>query len=77
MKVLSIVFSFRNEEKNIPELIKRVSSVLKNLNDWKYELIFVNDDSSDYSEKILEESQKSHPECCQKLLNIECASKRY
>jgi len=61
MKVLSIVFSFRNEEKNIPELIKRVSSVLKNLNDWKYELIFVNDDSSDYSEKILEESQKSHP----------------
>ena len=47
MKVLSIVFSFRNEEKNIPELIQRIAKVLINLKDWKYELIFVNDDSSD------------------------------
>ena len=61
MKVLSIVFSFRNEEKNIPELIKRLSNTLKKLNDWRYELIFVNDDSTDSSEKILLENQKSYP----------------
>ena len=47
MKLLSIVFSFRNEEGNLKELIERVDlSVKKSLN-WKYELIFVNDDSND------------------------------
>ena len=58
MKLLSIIFSFRNEEKNIPELIERISSTLKKLNNWKFELIFVNDDSDDNSEKILIEKQK-------------------
>ena len=47
MKLLSIIFSFRNEEQNIKELIDRVSSVLNKLNNWKYELIFVNDDSDE------------------------------
>ena len=56
MKLLSIIFSFRNEEKNIPELIERISSTLKKLNNWKFELIFVNDDSDDNSEKILVDS---------------------
>ena len=61
MKLLSIIFSFRNEEKNIPELIERISSTLKKLNNWKFELIFVNDDSDDNSEKILIEKQKLYP----------------
>ena len=61
MKLLSIIFSFRNEEGNIPELIKRVASSLKELNDWNYELIFVNDDSTDESEKLLLSFQKEHP----------------
>ena len=41
MKLLSIVFSFYNEDKNIPELIARVSSQMKKLENWDYELIFV------------------------------------
>ena len=61
MKLLSIIFSFRNEEGNIKELIKRVSNTLKNLENWEYEIIFVNDDSTDNSEKILLELQKSNP----------------
>ena len=61
MKLLSVVFSFRNEEKNINELIKRVATVLNKLNNWKYELIFVNDDSNDNSENILIEKQKLYP----------------
>lgn len=60
MKLLSIIFSFRNEEKNIPDLISRVVKTLDKLPDWKYELIFVNDDSDDESEKILKENQKTH-----------------
>ena len=61
MKLLSVVFSFRNEEGNIQELVERVHGSLKNLSNWKYELIFVNDDSSDKSENILLKLQKDYP----------------
>tara|TARA_B100001057_G_scaffold369710_1_gene373438 strand:- start:3130 stop:4062 length:933 start_codon:yes stop_codon:yes gene_type:complete len=61
MKLLSIVFSFRNEEGNIEPLVKRISTTMKEIKDWKYELVFVNDDSTDNSEKILINLQKNHP----------------
>ena len=60
MKLVSIVFSFRNEEKNIKELINRVDSALKKVENYKYELVFVNDDSNDSSEQILESLQESY-----------------
>ena len=58
MKLVSIVFSFRNEEKNIKELINRVDAAFKKVESYKYELIFVNDDSNDSSEQILESLQE-------------------
>ena len=61
MKKISIIFSFRNEEKNILELITKINHVFDGLSDWEYEAIFVNDDSSDSSEKILLELQKKYP----------------
>ena len=61
MKKVSIIFSFRNEEKNIPELVSRVSRVFDKLQNWEYELIFVNDDSVDKSEKLLTDLQKKYP----------------
>ena len=61
MKLLSVVFSFRNEEGNIKELVERVNSSLEKLKDWNYEAIFVNDDSNDRSEQILLELQKKYP----------------
>lgn len=61
MKLLSIVFSFRNEEGNIEELVKRISQSLEKVESWNYELIFVNDDSTDSSEKILLDLQKKFP----------------
>ena len=60
MKLVSIVFSFRNEEKNIKELINRVDTALKKVENYKYELVFVNDDSNDSSEQILESLQESY-----------------
>ena len=67
MKLLSIVFSFRNEEGNIEPLVKRISATMKKIENWKYELIFVNDDSTDKSEQILTDLQKSYPI---KLINM-------
>ncbi len=61
MKLLSVVFSFRNEESNLIELVKRTSAAIKKLNNWTFELIFVNDDSNDSSETILTGLQKSYP----------------
>ena len=61
MKLLSVVFSFRNEEGNIKELVERVHNSLQNSSSWKYELIFVNDDSTDDSENILLKLQKNYP----------------
>ena len=58
MKLISIVFSFKNEETNIKELVERVNNTLTKIKNWKYELIFVNDSSTDGSELLLEELQK-------------------
>lgn len=54
---LSVVFSFFNEEKVLPELLKRTRDVLKA--EWgkghlrDYEMIFVNDASTDRSRELL------------------------
>jgi glycosyltransferase involved in cell wall biosynthesis len=62
MKLISLIFSFKNEEKNIQELIDRVSKTLSQLKDrWNYEMIFVNDASTDKSEQILIELQNKYP----------------
>ena len=53
-KTISLVFSFKNEEEVLQELINRVENTLKKIN-YNYELIFINDDSNDNSEKILAE----------------------
>ena len=52
-KYLSVIFSFRNEEDVIDELILRVTKVLE-ANSITYELIFIDDDSDDKSLKILQ-----------------------
>ena len=61
---LSIVFSFRNEEDVLEELIGRVRKVVQDLQQAGklsgYELIFVNDASVDNSLKILLEQAKSY-----------------
>ena len=61
---LSVVFSFYNEEDVLPELIRRLRSVLDAECEKKsidqYEFIFVNDASTDRSEEILKEAALGH-----------------
>ena len=56
-RLLSVVFSFRNEEENLPELLSRVRGVLDKAIE-RYELIFVNDASTDGSLATLESEAK-------------------
>ncbi len=64
LKMLSVVFSFRNEEDVLSELIKRTMAVLKQEQAngilFCWELIFVNDASTDKSLDILLEQAKRH-----------------
>jgi glycosyltransferase involved in cell wall biosynthesis len=47
MKLISFIFSFKNEEKNITELVERVHQTITKIQNYNYELIFVNDNSND------------------------------
>jgi dolichol-phosphate mannosyltransferase len=55
--LLSVVLSFRNEEEVLPELISRLQRTLRGAG-LAYELVFVNDASSDRSRAVLEEHRK-------------------
>ena len=50
--LVSVVFSFWNEELVLEELISRVVNSLEGT-DYNYELVFVNDNSTDRSLEIL------------------------
>lgn len=58
--LISVILSFRNEEAVLPELIRRLQAALKPL-PLRYELIFVNDVSSDRSLDILLAQRRDDP----------------
>lgn len=62
-KLISIIFSFRNEEENLPELLSRITKMFESHLESKYllELIFVNDFSNDNSLNLLIEKSKTIP----------------
>ena len=55
MKKISLVIPMYYEELVVEECYKRVSKVLKGLQNYKYEIIFVNDGSKDKTLELLEE----------------------
>lgn len=57
--VLSVVISFRNEEEVIPELIRRLDTAIAKTA-WNYEIIFVNDASTDASLEVLLSEHKKN-----------------
>ncbi len=57
---LSIIFSFRNEQENIPPLIERVEKALESCVQ-SFEIIFVNDDSSDGSLDLIRRHHERDP----------------
>jgi dolichol-phosphate mannosyltransferase len=61
MKLLSIIFSFKNEENNLEELINRVNNACSQLDKWSYEMLFVDDCSDDGSLEKLRTLKKKFP----------------
>ena len=58
---LSVVIPVYNEEENVPILISQLISVLKDVAK-SYEMIFVDDGSTDQSRKVLRKMASEHPE---------------
>jgi glycosyltransferase involved in cell wall biosynthesis len=63
-KKISIIIALYNEEKTIIEILKHVNKTKKN--DYDYEIIVINDGSTDNSLKLLEENSNLY----NKLLNF-------
>ena len=57
---ISVLLSFFNEEGNIPELVRRLRATLAKDQAGRYELIFVNDASTDRSLELLKELAQGH-----------------
>ena len=57
---LSVVFPLYNEEENLPILLREIASALEGRG-WSYEVVAVDDGSTDRSLAVLEELRASHP----------------
>jgi len=60
-KKVSVVLSFRNEADVIVELIRRLRDMFNGIG-YKYELVFINDDSTDNSLEILTQQHEEDPQ---------------
>ena len=56
---LSVVFPVYNEEENIPLLLREIKSAVDGK--WTYEIVAVDDGSTDRSLAVLRESRAEHP----------------
>jgi polyisoprenyl-phosphate glycosyltransferase len=65
--LVSVVLSFRNEAENIPTLISRLAAVFVSC-DAEYELLFVNDASTDQSMSVLMAERERNARV--KILNL-------
>ena len=55
MKKISVIIPMYNEEKVVKECYKRITNVLTNLNDYDYEIVFIDDGSKDKTFSLLQE----------------------
>ena len=67
-KKISIIVTFYNEEESIDPFIGEIVPVLESLKNFNYEIIFVNDRSTDNSLKKLLEQRKSNKKI--KIINL-------
>ncbi len=51
-KIISVIVACYNEDENISEIYKRITNVFKNNRSYNYEIIFVDNDSTDNSGRL-------------------------
>ena len=59
MSKISIIASFRNEQENLDLFISRIEDSFEKLENFEYEIIFVDDNSNDKSLDILKKKNSN------------------
>jgi len=62
MKKISIIIPAYNEERNLSTIRERIKNVFELLDNYSYEIIFVNDGSRDNTQRVLEDLSKKYTE---------------
>ncbi len=62
MKKISVVIPAHNEEGNISLIYQRIKVVFSKLENYRFEIIFVNDGSRDNTQKVIEDLAQNHEE---------------
>lgn len=62
MKKISVVIPAHNEEGNISLIYQRIKEVFSKLENYRFEIIFVNDGSRDNTQKVIEDLAQNHEE---------------
>jgi len=71
-KKISIIATFRNEEKNISLFAKRIKKSFKKIKKINYEILFIDDNSNDQSNAIIKKERKRN-----KKIKLITLNKRY
>ena len=67
-KKISVIVTFYNEEESVNDFVNETVPILESINDLDYEIIFVNDKSTDNSLKKLLEHRESNKKI--KIVNL-------
>lgn len=60
--MIDIIIPCYNESENIPVIRSRISKIFASMTEYQYEIVFVNDGSSDDTQEVLEALSSAHPE---------------
>lgn len=64
MKKISIIIPAYNEEESLPILYDRIKKLIDNMNNYEFEVLFVNDGSKDNTIELIKEMRKIDKRIC-------------
>lgn len=64
MKKISIIIPAYNEEESLPFLYERLNKLMNEINNYEFEVLFVNDGSKDSTIKIIKELREKDERIC-------------
>lgn len=64
MKKISIIIPAYNEQESLPILYERLTKLMENLNNYDFEVLFVNDGSKDQTIEIIKELREKDKRIC-------------
>lgn len=64
MKKISIIIPAYNEEESLPMLYERLDTLMKSMNNYEFEILFVNDGSKDKTIEIIKELRQKDNRIC-------------